>query len=436
MFVYTLCLTIVSVLAFGLAPALQATAGDLSSALKGDDTLFGTHIRRSGFRDALISAQVAACLVLLGAAGTLVKNLRDAAHIDTGLDTRRVTVAHLGLAATGHVTPALARARRELADRVAAAPGVAAAALVLQPPFSPWSLLHVSDVGRGSALHGVFYNAVTPRYFDLVRQRIVSGRAFSVDDSAAGARVAIVTMSAARILWPGRVALGQSLRIASAADSAGRIVRVVGVVADARSGMIWDGESTGYVYLPATSADMASQDVSLLVRSDEGARDVSRPIADIARDVDPDAPLSTTRLSDSFVLQLLPYRYAAMVASGVGALGIALAVLGLYGVVAFAVAQRRREIAIHVAMGAAPRDVLTLVLRREMRLVVRGLAIGLLLAFGEARLLGSLVIPLSPLGIGALALLAVALAGVAAIATVAPGAAALRIAPMQVLRQE
>lgn len=434
--VYTLCLTIVSVLVFGLAPALQATGRALSSALKGDDTLFGTHIRRSRFRDGLITAQVAACLVLLAAAGTLVQNLRDAATIQTGLDPSHVTIAHLGLAATGHVTPALATSRRQFAERVGAVRGVRSAALVLQPPFTPWRVLHVSALTATGAIHGMFSNAVTSRYFDVVGQRLLSGRSFSVEDSVAGARVAIVTPSAARTLWPGQVAVGQSLRIVTGADSAGKIVRVIGVVSDTRSGMIYDNESTGYVYLPLTSADLATRDVSLLVRSDDIRSDVGRAIIDFARDVDPDAPLTTSRLTDTFVLQLLPYRYAALVASGVGGLGILLAVLGLYGVVAFAVAQRQREIAIHVAVGAGPRDVLALVLRREMRLVLYGLVIGTVLALGEARLLGSLIIPLTPLGVGALVLLALILGAVAALATAAPSVAALRIAPIQVLRQE
>jgi macrolide transport system ATP-binding/permease protein len=435
-FVYTIGLTIGSTLLFGLAPALQASARDLASALKGEDSLFGTHIRRSRLRDLLVSAQVAACLVLLAAAATLVQSLRNFATVETRLNVRPVMVAHIGLAAIGHVSPTLAGVRSKFAERVTALDGVAAAAVVLAPPGTPWPVLHVADVAHRDKLRGILSNVITPRYFDVVGQRILGGRPFAADDSAPGARVAIVSAAAARMLWPGGPALGQSLFLASTGDSAGRLVRVVGVVADARSGMAWDNDANGYLYLPASSVDLATRDMSVLVRGNGAVRDLARPIADIGRQLDPDEPVTTNRLVDLFSLQLLPYQYSALVASGVGALGMLLAILGLYGVVAFAVTQRQREIAIHVAMGAAPPDVLGLVLRREIGLVLRGVAVGLVLALGEAKLLGSIVLPLSPLSVWSVIALGAGLVVVAVVATLVPGLGALRIAPMQVLRQE
>lgn len=280
----------------------------------------------------------------------------------------------------------------------------------------------------------MFYNIVTPRYFDIVGQRLLAGRTFFDSDSTA-AGSAIVTAAAARTLWPGRAPLGQLLRIAPGTDTS-RVLRVVGVVADARSGMAWDNDANGYLYLPARPADLGRRDASLLVSASPGADGVSRTIADVAIQVDPDAPLTMTRMSDLLASQVLPYRYTALVATAIGVVGLALAVLGLYGVVAFAVTQRRRELAIHVAMGAAPTDVLRLVLRGEMRLVLGGLAAGLVLSLGEAKLLGSIVLPLTPVGLGTVGVLAVALALVAATATAIPALGALRLAPMRVLRQE
>lgn len=433
---YTLGLTVISTLIFGLAPALQATTQDLAAAIKGEDALFGTRIRRSRFRDILVSAQVAACLVLLAAAGTLVKSLRDFADVATGLDTRSLAVSHLGLTAPGHVPQALAANRVRFAERVGRLREVTGTALVLAPPFTGWPVLHVADNAPGGELHGAFYNVVTPTYFDVIGQRIVAGRTFAEGDSAEGARVAVVSASAARALWPRGSALGRNMRIAESEDGGGRVVRIVGVAADARSGMIWDPASVPYIYLPATGKDLAALDMSLLVRGRGAATTVDRAVSDVARQLDPDAPLTLNHLSEMFTLQLLPYRYAAAIASGVGVLGVALAVLGLYGVVAFAVTQRRRELAIHVAMGAAPGDVLGLVTRGEMRLVVRGLLAGLVLALGEAKLLGSIILPLSPIGVIGIGLLAAGLVLVALVATVVPGLSALRIAPMQVLRQE
>jgi ABC-type antimicrobial peptide transport system permease subunit len=275
---------------------------------------------------------------------------------------------------------------------------------------------------------------VTPHYFEVLGQRLVGGRGFYESDSATSA-VAIVTSSAARLFWPGRNPIGQLLRMHVGGDST-RIVRVVGVAADARSGMVWDNDSNGYLYLPARLSDLTRANPSLLVKASGRAADLDRVIADVARQIDPDSPLTTSRLNDLLSSQLMPYRYAASIATAVGLLGLALAVVGLYGVVAFAVGQRRREIAIHVAMGASPRDVLSLVLRGEMRLMLRGLLVGLVLSLGMARLLGSIVLPLAPVGPLAIIELAAALIAVAAVATAAPSLSALRIAPMRVLRQE
>jgi hypothetical protein len=311
---------------------------------------------------------------------------------------------------------------------------VAATALVAQPPWTAWPMAHVADASRGAEVHSLQYDVVTPRYFEIVGQRVLAGRTFYESDGA-GAHVAVVSAAASRTLWPGRAPLGQLLRVGAGTDSA-RIVRVVGVVADARSGMAWDDDRQGYLYLPARPADLTGGAPSLLVRAAAGSDDPGRAIADVAAAVDPDAPLTMGRLPELLAQQLLPYRYAALIATGVGIFGLALAVLGLYGVVAFAVAQRRREIAIHVAMGAAPADVLRLVLRGEMRLVLRGLAVGLLLSLGEAKLLGRIVIPLTPVGMGTVGELALALALVAALATAIPALGALRLAPMRILRQE
>ena len=433
-FAYTAGLTAISVLAFGLAPALHATSGDVNSALKGDDALFGARIRRSRFRDALVSVQVAASLVLLTAAAILVHSLREFTDVDTGVDAHRITVARLGLAGAGHTSITLAADRLHFAARVRSLTGVRATAMAAESPFTPWPSLHVADEKSGDMTRAIQYNRVTATYFRVLGQRLLAGREFTEADSSS-ASVAIVSAAASQRLWPRRAAVGQRLRIDPGGDSA-RTVTVVGVVANARSGMVWDDPSFGYLYLPAATADLTSDDPSLLIAADGTVPDLGRPIADVAGQIDPDAPLSVTGLPQLLESQLLPYQYGAFVATGIGVLGLGLAILGLYGVVAFAVTQRRREIAIHVAMGATPRDVLGLVLRGELRLVLQGIAAGLVLALGEAKLLGVIVVPLSPIGFGTIAALAMALVCVAAVATTAPSFAALRISPMRVLRQE
>lgn len=437
---YALALVTASVVLFGLAPALFATSPSLTASLKGEDAAFGTKIRRSRFRDVLVSAQVAACLILLAAAGTLVASLSQLARDATGLDTRGVMVAKLGLAGRGHVSSALAAARATYAQRVAALPAVEATARTMNPPFTPWPSLHVSTyAGNGEArgpMLSAYSNTVTPQYFDVVGQRVVAGRRFSSADSATDAAVTIVTEAMARALWPGERAVGQTLRVAGSGDSTDKFYHVVGVADDAHSGMLRQSGGDGYVFFPATSADLATEEMPLLVRVRGDVPETARALRDIATQVDPNSPLSAVPLSDAFVGELLPFKYGAGTAAVVGASGLLLAVMGLYGIVSFAVRQRRRDLAVHVAMGATPRDVLGLVLRRELRLVGIGLAAGLVGAAAISKVLATIVLAITPMGAGQFALLTMAQFLVASIATAVPATGALRIAPMQLLRQD
>jgi hypothetical protein len=269
-----------------------------------------------------------------------------------------------------------------------------------------------------------------------VGQPLVAGRGFSAADSATGAAVTIVTEAAAHALWPRERAVGQTLRVASSGDSTDKFYQVVGVARDAHSGVVWQSASDGYAFFPASPADLATQEMPLLVRARRDLPEVARALADIATQVDPDAPLSAVPLSDAFVGELLPFKYGAGTAAVVGASGLLLAVIGLYGIVSFAVRQRRRDLAVHVAMGATPRDVLGLVLRRELRLVVVGLAGGLVGAAAISKILATIVLAITPMGGLGLMLLTTGLFLVASIATAVPATGALRIAPMQLLRQD
>lgn len=432
---YAVALGIGSVLVFGLTPALYATSGNLVASLKGDDSSFGTRVRRSRFRDTLVAVQVAGCFVLLVAAGTLAASIRDMGQRVSGFRPDRVTVATLGLTAVGHVSPALERARATFATRASQVVGVDGTARALFAPYSSWyPALSVAAVNDAS-YRRMQYNAITPGYFDVLGQRITHGRAFAADDSASEAHVAIVTETAAHVLWPTAPALDQTLRVARS-NQPDDLYRIVGVAADAHAGMVWDNDDDGYVFVPATSHDFAMYDMPLLARSEGPAPPLQRSLLDIGRQIDPNAPLDVSAAVDGRSMMLTPVNYAAWMTSAVGMFGLGLALIGLYGVVAFAVAQRRHEIAVHSAMGALPADVLRLVLRRELRLVFVGLVAGVVMAIGEAALIQAWVLPLTPLGVSGFALLAVMLLVVATTAAVVPATSALRIAPMEVLRRD
>jgi ABC-type lipoprotein release transport system permease subunit len=248
--------------------------------------------------------------------------------------------------------------------------------------------------------------------------------------------VAIITSATARLLWPVGSAVGQTMRVSPGRDMPDKRITVVGVVSDAHTGLLWDFDDWGQIYFPATTADLASREMPALVRTLADSPDLSASLARLAQETDADLPLQMVRLDESFATQLVPYRYAAVVAAGIGTLGLVLAVIGLYGIVSFAVTQRRRDIAVHVAMGASPADVLRLVLRRELRSAIGGLVAGLVISAGVAKVLASIAIPLAPLGTAGFVALPILLLIVTFVAAAVPAAAALRIAPMQVLRQE
>ena len=174
----------------------------------------------------------------------------------------------------------------------------------------------------------------------------------------------------------------------------------------------------------------------LLVRAASRPETMPRTLQDLAESIDPAEPLHLDGLAALHHQELRPFPYGAAVTTSVGVLGLGLALIGLYGVVAFAVRRRRRDIAVRIAMGAGPRDVLEVVLRRELRLVIVGLAVGLVISLGEGRLLASLTMTMAPLGAISLGAVAMLVFTVAVLAMVAPAASALRIAPMQVLREE
>jgi putative ABC transport system permease protein len=432
---YTIGLAGVAVMTFGLIPALQVTSQSLTAALKGEDTALGTRIRRSRFRDTLVAAQVAASFVLLVASATLIASLRSFGS-EPGLDTNHVSVATLGLSAPGRVAPRLSASRDTFAARVARLDGVVATARALRPPYTNWFPYLSVATSDASGYRRLQHNVVTPGYFALLHQNIHAGRDFSSVDSASGAAVAIITSTTARQLWPDSSALDRPLRIAAARDEPDRIVRIIGIAADAHSGMVWDDDTNGYIYLLASRRDFADNAMPLLVRGSATAASLPRDVANVARQIDATEAISIEPAIAARQSMLTPIRYGTWITTVVGAFGLGLALIGLYGVVAFAVVQRRRDLAIHIAMGASAYDVIRVVLDRELRLVLVGLATGMLLSVAEVKLIAAWVIPLASLGVIDFLVLSALLFVVALAASLIPARTSLRVAPILVLRQD
>jgi predicted permease len=417
---------------FGLAPAFQVTKPDLHAVIKQD--AHGTSGRRGGrLQGVLVGVQVAMTMVLMVGVGLLLRGLMATQTIDPGFEIRNVAFASYDL--QGSYEPAEAAVfQRRLLEEARALPGVEAAAQTITEPLNSdteGSAIRLPTQDR-SQFRGVALNAVTPDYFDVVGIPIVRGRAFADADMSDASVAAIVTEATAANLFPGQDPVGQTLLFATGPDS-DVALEVVGVARDAQVAVVGQVEPY-YLYLPA--APRIALDLKLLVRSRGDFASTAAAIRAAAKRLDPGLAVQVRPLETN----LDYWRNLSATLTGLGAslglLALTLGAVGIFGVVAYFVGRRTREIAIRIALGARQSDVLAMILRRTMRPVIVGAAVGLLGAIAVSRVLSSVlfgVSPFDPLGIGVAALVVL---GVAFAAGVLPGRAAVRQQPLAALHYE
>ena len=425
-------LTLCSAALFGLLPALQASRPDLVHALRTG----GQPPARTRLRSALVVAQLALCLVLLAGAGLFVRSLRAALGADTGYETRRVAVAlvNTGLQRYDNVRSTTFYAA--LRERLAARPGVDAVALAAWLPLTGDENVfsfRVPPTGGDTTTHRTLrVNLVSPDYFRVVGVPLRAGRDFTERDVASAPTVAVVNETMARRYWPGGRAVGGRLQL-------GQVdVTVVGVVRDA--GYVELGEAPGpFVYLPIAQSpeDVLSNQVAVVARTDGRPADLVPALREAARALDRDVPVLEATTFDALLAQLLlPQRLAATLLGLFGALTLLLAAIGVYGVIAYAVGQRTREIGIRIALGAPRRRVLGDVLGQGARLVGAGVAIGLALALAAGRVVAAFLYGIGADDPWAFAASALVLGLVALLATYLPARRASRVDPSAALRME
>ncbi len=448
-FAFTLLASFVAGIAAGLAPALQATKPDLISALKDDGSTLSQHLSQSRLRNALVVTQVAICLMLLVGAGLLVRNVRRVQTVDTGLETKHVLAAAVSLRGMKHEGRDGAAARRLLVERLRALPGVTSVSQAYRQPLTGGpATTAVALVGYDTAAAQPLtanYNVVAPDYFATLGLRILRGRAFTQQETDAGAPVVVISEATARRFWPAADAIGQHIGIAAAsAETSGAPVaankpagvfpsfEVIGIARDTRSRWVWHKDET-YLYVPLRPADQ--HDAYIFVRT-AGEPQALMPAVRHEAEASGDLLISVRRVDDALAVQLAPFRAIALVAGALGLLALLLAGIGLYGVMSFVVQQRTREVGIRIALGAEARDVIKLFLRQGFRLVALGLICGLGGGLIVARLLAAVLVDLSPLDPLAFGGVALFLAGVALVACYIPARRATKVDPMVALRYE
>ena len=425
--VYALSLSLLTGVVAGLAPAWRSARVDLVTALKDDGRSHDPRRTPAGWlRATLVTVQVALCTVLLVAAGLLLRGLYRANTLDPGFELSAVTAASFDLRGAAYDDRAADRFLADVAARVAVLPGVAGVARVRTTPLGGAHVLG-SYVPSGHAdAVAVELNAVSPPYFQLLRIPVLRGRGFTDRDVTLAAPIAIVTEAAARRLWPDRDAVGQTLR-----DPDGPTLTVVGVAKDAHVSALPQGPRP-YIYVVAGMRDAARQ--QLLVRGDRTA--VARGIRSAVDELDRDVGLDVAPLEENLEVWRAPARLTTALAAGLGALGLLLACLGVYGTVAYGVSRRVHEIGIRVALGATARDVMRLVIAQAMRPVTAGAAIGIPACAAVSAVLSSQLFGVSPHDAVAFAAAPAALLAAALLAAYVPARRALAVDPMVALRHD
>ena len=426
---YSLVLTVLTGIVFGLAPALHATRQDLSTAIKEDSAGLTGKAGSGGFlRSTLVGLQVAVCMILLIAAGLLMRGLYAAQTVDPGFEMKGITQAMFDLPSQGYGDERARAFQRELMARVASLPGVDG---VEQARVTP---LNDQFMGTGMTLAGetetrqVEFNIVSPGFFTMLGMPIVLGRGFTKEETQANAGEMVLTESTARRLWPGRDAIGKTLR-----GFDNKEYQVVGVVRDAQASHL--GEPGGiFIYLRAGPKEQAN--LQLLVHSKSGDIVTANGIRDVARTLDADLMVDVTKLEENLELWRTPSRIVAALSGALGTLALLLASIGVYGVVSYGVSQRIREIGIRMTLGADGKDVMRLLLRQAMRPVLIGASVGVAGCAAVSQILSKVLY-----GIGShdpIAFIGVPLflLGIALLASYVPARRATRIDPVVALRYE
>jgi predicted permease len=434
-FLFALTVAVLSSVAFGLLPAWRASRVDLTTSLKGDGALAARPGRRFGLRHALVIGQVAVSLVLAVGGLLLVRSLLAGRTTDPGFPTRGLVLASTSLDMQGYTGEASRQFFERAVDRIGRLPGVTSVALSDRMPLT-LNIQTTDAVIDGQPTDDprsrfIFDTTqVTARYFETLGVPLLEGRNFDTRDVPDSTRVAIVNRTLAARVWPGQSPVGKRLRLR---DRTGPLVEVVGVVGDYKIRSL--GESPR-PFIHFARAQRPSGTATILARTSADAASLVSAMERELRAIDPDVVLMELQpFSGAIATSLHGFAMGSWLIGGLAALALGLASVGLYGVVAFSVSRRTREIGIRVALGADRAIVVRDVMREGLVLVGAGTAIGLgVAALGATALRGVL------LGIGALDPLSFAAAAsvlfvASAVACFVPARRAASIDPLKALRQ-
>jgi len=435
--VFSLGITILTGVIFGLAPSLAATKADLNESLKEGGVNTTTESGRRRLRNALVVSEVALALVLLTGAGLMVRTFTSLLNVDLGFDPANVVRMNISLprykyaSATGQ-----SLFFRQLLERIQNIPGVkAAGALSNTRVFFLPEGMAMPTPGQEPASD---FDYITPGYFRAMGIGLLAGREFTAGDDQGAAPVAIVSESVARRYWPGSSPVRSHLTILSreySGQSAGssQSLDIVGVVKDVRWGDLW--EPNADIYVPF--AQHPAPGVALTVRTAVPPMSVVPAIREAVSMLDREQPMNRITTMDQVVADTYgTLRFPMMLVWIFAVLALALSAIGISGVMSYTVSRRTQEMAIRIALGAGRREVLRLVLREGLGVTMFGVGIGLIAALGLSRVMAGYVYGIKATDPISFAAASVLLVTVAMLASYIPALRATRVDPVVALRHE
>ncbi len=432
-FAFTLGLTVITTLLFGLAPTLHALKQDLVTAMRDNTAAVVRGPRKVSLRHALVITQVALSMVALISAGLFVRSLREAYKADPGFDPHGVLLASFDPFLSGYDEIRGREFYRRLVERVSTLPGIESATLARRLPLTDGGIAFaaVTIDGYASAKDEdmrLNYETVGPQYFQTMRISFVYGRDFDERDQEGAAGVVIINETMARRYWPGGDALGRRLKLNK------DWLEIVGIAKDVKNRSLSEGHQP-FLYLPLLQ-DYRSNMILVARTGVEPEKMFPSVRAEVAA-LDPGIPMFDAKtLEEHIGISLFLQRMAATLLSIFGLLALSLAAIGLYGVMAYSVSQRTRELGIRISIGAARRDIFKLILGQGLTLSVVGLLGGLVVALVVTRLTGKLLYGISATDPVTFVVVALLLFCVALLACYFPARRATRVDPIIALRIE
>ncbi|MBV9624177.1 MAG: ABC transporter permease [Acidobacteria bacterium] len=432
---YALALSLSSGVLVGLWPALRVPRANLNQALREGGRSGSTGAGRHRMRSIMAGVQLAGSLILLIIAGLFARSLQSVQHMYLGFEPNHLLNVILDPHEAGYDPARTTTFYKELADRVRALPGVQSVCQAFSVPMGNYNTSDVVKIADhptppGQQAPMIMNNPVDPAYFETMGIPLLRGRGFTNFDNETSSHVAVINRTMAEQFWPKEDAIGKRF------EAKGTWWQVVGIAENGKYAFVGE-DPRPYFYLPLPQSFVSMR--TLQVRTSIAPQALITPVRQLIKSMDPDLPtFSLMPMNDSLAGAngFMIFRIGALLASLIGGLGLVMAAVGVYGVVAFAASQRTREIGIRVALGATRGHVLTLVLRQGLWVVTGGAALGVLFTLGVSRSLANLLVGVSATDPVTFAAATLFLIAVALYACYVPARRAMKVDPMVALRYE